>query len=129
MSAALTGKIFVSKEVDPTEVARPLKVGVSNTWDDEFGIYMDGVTKVYPKNLDNNSGDPTGMAVTQYTAVGGNRVTSTDTFLNVVPANFTIKVESPVERVIFEGRKAVGVEVLGKKSTRHDVGNVIFRKS
>ena len=89
---------------------------MSSTWDEGFGKYMDGVSKVYPKNLNNNSGDPIGIALSQYTAIDGRRITASDAFLSNRPSNLTVTVESPVEKILFEGQRAIGVQLSGKKS-------------
>ena len=50
----------------------------------------------------------------QIAAYEGLRVTASAAFLSDSPSNLTVMTESAVERVLFEGRKAVGVEVGGK---------------
>lgn len=97
------------------EKSRPLKVGVSHIWEEEFGHYFDGITKDYPLNLDHNSGNPIGMALSQYTVVEGRRVTASGTFLSSKPSNLTVQVESAVKKIIFEGLKVRGIVASGKR--------------
>jgi choline dehydrogenase-like flavoprotein len=64
-------------------------------------------------NGDLNSGDPTGWGIAPATYYKGLRVTSSSAYLNSPPANLTIKVNSPVSRIIFdESKRAVAVEIL-----------------
>jgi choline dehydrogenase-like flavoprotein len=64
-------------------------------------------------NGDLNSGDPTGWGIAPATYYKGLRVTSSSAYLNSPPANLTIKVNSPVSRVLFdESKRAVAVEIL-----------------
>ena len=49
-------------------------------------------------------------------AQNGRRVTSSDAYLSPVPSNLTILTDLMVERVIFDGEKAVGIEGAEKKS-------------
>lgn len=85
-------------------------------WDPGFGEYLDIVTARYTKNLDHNSGNPIGMSVGQACALDGRRVTASDAFLSAAPANLTIITDAAVEKILFEGQKAVGVRVPGKTS-------------
>ena len=56
-------------------------------------------------NGDLNSGDPTGWGIAPATYYKGLRVTSSSAYLNSPPANLTIKVNSPVSRIIFDESK------------------------
>ena len=120
---AMTGKLRDLIDYAYAEESRPLKVGVPHIWEEEFGQYLDGITKDYPRNLDLNSGNPIGMAVTQYTAIEGRRITASGTFLSSKPSNLTVQVESAVERIVFEDLKAVGIVASGKQSKLDDFGS------
>lgn len=50
----------------------------------------------------------------QIAAYKGLRVTASAAFLSDSPSNLTVMTESAAERVLFEGRKAVGVKLAGK---------------
>ncbi|KAM0803866.1 glucose-methanol-choline oxidoreductase [Usnea florida] len=89
----------------------PLAVGLPHVWDPKFGEYFDIVTAKYTKNLDLNSGNPIGMSVGQICALDGRRITASNAFLSAAPANLTIITNAAVEKILFEGRKAVGVRI------------------
>ncbi|KAF2036546.1 glucose-methanol-choline oxidoreductase [Setomelanomma holmii] len=61
-------------------------------------------------NRDVNSGDPIGVGFTPATAREGARVTAMTAYLGDVPANLKIRTGVQVARVLFDGKKAVGVE-------------------
>ena len=96
--------------------ARPLAIGLSHVWDHGFAEYFDIITAKYTKNLDHNSGNPIGMSVSQVCALDGRRITASGAFLSPAPTNLTIITDAAVEKVLFEGQKAVGVRVPGKTS-------------
>ncbi|KXX80210.1 Pyranose dehydrogenase 3 [Madurella mycetomatis] len=68
----------------------------------------------YPLNPDHNSGNPIGMSLLISSAHKGKRSTAQD-LLVPCPENLTILTESPVQRVLLEGKKAIGVEAKGKR--------------
>ncbi|XXH00053.1 hypothetical protein Hte_006395 [Hypoxylon texense] len=68
----------------------------------------------FPLNPDHNSGDPIGMGLGINSSRKGLRSTATD-LLALASENLTIITDSPVQRVVLEGKKAVGVESNGKK--------------
>ncbi len=49
--------------------------------------------------------------MSQVAAFKGRRVTASAAFLSDVPSNLTILTESAIERILFDGRRAVGVQV------------------
>ncbi|KAL9611724.1 MAG: hypothetical protein Q9167_003647 [Letrouitia subvulpina] len=94
----------------------PIKVGLPESWEPGFDEYLQTVTNdKYPLNLDNNSGNPIGFAVCQVSANNGNRTTADISFLSNLPNNLTVMTNSAVERVLFEGKKAIGVEIAGQQ--------------
>ena len=96
---------------------RPLKVGLPQMWDPEFGNYLRAISGKDPINQDHNSGNPLGMAVAQFSALEGRRTTASDALLHSPPTNLTIMTNSAVTKIIFDqdSRRAVGVEASGKK--------------
>lgn len=60
-------------------------------------------------NLDINSGDPMGIGVVPSTSRNSIRSTAKTAFLADVPPNLTVLTEALVEKVVFSGKKAVGV--------------------
>ncbi|CAF9922341.1 MAG: hypothetical protein HETSPECPRED_005044 [Heterodermia speciosa] len=95
----------------------PLKVGLPQIWDAEFGNYLRAISANDAINLDHNSGNPLGMAVCQVSALDGRRTTASDAFLHSPPTNLTIMTNSPVAKILFDQNslKAVGVETSEKK--------------
>ena len=69
----------------------------------------------YPQNLDHNSGNPLGISLCQLTARDRYRVTASGAYLSSQPRNLTIRTEAAVEKILFQRKKAVGVEVNGTK--------------
>lgn len=67
-----------------------------------------------PHNPDVNSGNPVGMSLFMSSAHQGVRVTAADV-LDDAPNNLTVITEAPVQRIIMEGKMAVGVEARGKQ--------------
>ena len=84
-------------------------------WEPDFADYFDTITAKYTKNLDHNSDDPIQMSVCQISASHGRRTIASNAFISAAPANLTAVTNATVERVLFEGQKAVGVEIAGKR--------------
>ncbi|KAF9884222.1 hypothetical protein FE257_001954 [Aspergillus nanangensis] len=92
-----------------------LRVGYAAEWEEDLPLMMDVFEQAgLAHNGDHNSGDPLGMSLVINSSHQGQRVTATDLLLDA-PDNLTIITESPVQRVILEGTKAVGVEAKGSK--------------
>ena len=64
-------------------------------------------------SLDNNSGNPIGVCFGASSVYKGRRVTAARAFLDDTKSNLTIKTDTSVSRVLFQGKKAVGVETTG----------------
>ncbi|CDM34256.1 CAZyme family AA3 [Penicillium roqueforti] len=93
----------------------PLRVGYAQDWERDLAPTLDAFEAAGHKlNLDHNSGNPLGMAATINSAWKGERTTAVDMFENV-PHNLVVVTDSPVQRVLLEGKKAVGVEAQGTK--------------
>ncbi|KAI1761308.1 GMC oxidoreductase [Hypoxylon sp. FL1150] len=65
----------------------------------------------FPPNPDHNSGDPIGVALGINSSSKGLRSTAAD-LLTPVPENLTIVTDSPVQRVLLEGKRAAGEVIL-----------------
>ncbi|KAH6665144.1 glucose-methanol-choline oxidoreductase [Halenospora varia] len=67
-------------------------------------------------NLDNNDGDPIGLSIAQFNVNNGARVTSGSAFLGSSDRlklnNLVVITETIVSRIIFDGKQAVGIEIL-----------------
>lgn len=92
-------------------------------WDPTFGDFLDKTLEYYPRNYDHNSGNPIGIAVCQQTTHNGRRATAAEAFLSQRPENLHIMTKSAVTKVVFQDKKAMGVEVNGKKSLCHPTRN------
>ncbi|KAI1503591.1 hypothetical protein F5X99DRAFT_374886 [Biscogniauxia marginata] len=93
----------------------PLHIGFAAEWESDLPPLLDIFEKSgFPINPDHNSGDPIGISVLINSAVKGLRSTAKD-LITPKPENLTVVTNSPVQRVILEGKKAVGVESNGKK--------------
>ena len=112
---ALMGNLFRHVlSYDSLTWTRPLDVGFPDGWEPEFGAYLRDVYQSHLKNPDHNSGHLPGVGVCQVAAFKGLRTTASAAFLSDNSSNLTVMTESPVERVLFEGRSAVGVKVANK---------------
>ena len=83
-------------------------VGLAD-WEPEFGDFLDGLYEYYPRNLDNNAGNPLGVAVCQVSARAGRRTTASGAYLSDVPSNLTILTDVIAEKILFDQDTAVGV--------------------
>lgn len=65
-----------------------------------------------PTNKDVNSGDPIGMGMSNVCIYEGKRITSASSYLADRPGNLTILTDSGVASILFEGKRAVGVQTI-----------------
>ncbi|KAJ5522641.1 hypothetical protein N7513_013214 [Penicillium frequentans] len=94
----------------------PLHVGFAREWERDFTELLDVFEEAgFPLNPDHNSGNPIGMSVLINSASNGLRSTAEDLVIGYEKDNLTIITGAPVQRVLLEGKKAVGVESNGKK--------------
>jgi choline dehydrogenase-like flavoprotein len=70
----------------------------------------------WKKNLDLNSGNPIGIGASASNVHEGMRCTSSSAHIQQAAPNLTIMVKSQATKILFEGTKAIGVEVNGKIS-------------
>lgn len=93
----------------------PLGIGYAAEWESDLPLILDAFEEAgVERNMDHNSGNPIGMGLFINSVRDGVRSTAAD-LLKDAPENLVIVVDSPVQRVIFEGKKAVGVETNGKQ--------------
>lgn len=93
----------------------PINVGLTQKWDPSFGDFLKKAYTYHDKNLDHNSGQPLGISICQHSTYDGKRTTASTAHLADVPANLNIITNSAVTRILFEDRKAYGIEICGKK--------------
>ncbi|KAL8772284.1 MAG: hypothetical protein Q9209_002496 [Squamulea sp. 1 TL-2023] len=92
----------------------PVDVGVTEVWDPGFGDFMKNAYHYHPKNNEHNSGDPIGISVCQLSACDARRGTAAGAYLATTPTNLSIKTQTTVSKLVYEGKKVVGVETDGK---------------
>ncbi|KAL2168012.1 hypothetical protein VTG60DRAFT_547 [Thermothelomyces hinnuleus] len=93
----------------------PLRVGYTAECEADLVPLLDAFEQAgYPLNPDHNSGNPIGMSLLISSAHKGLRSTSHD-LLVPYPENLTVVTEAPVQRVLLDGKRAVGVEANGKR--------------
>ncbi|KAK7424641.1 hypothetical protein QQZ08_008524 [Neonectria magnoliae] len=106
----------MKKYLDPRHNAHgyegPLHIGFEPKWDHYTTATMDAwEANGYEINPDMGSGEFLGISVVPQTMHKGTRATSAD-LLAYAPPNLHIKTESPVHRVIFKDKTAVGVTLV-----------------
>jgi choline dehydrogenase-like flavoprotein len=91
----------------------PVHVGYAQQWEKDITPLIDVFEQVgHSLNLDHNSGNPIGISVMVNTAHKGQRSTAANALASA-PENLTILTESPVQRLIIENKKVLGVESNG----------------
>jgi choline dehydrogenase-like flavoprotein len=92
-----------------------LGIGYAPEWESDLPLILDAFEEAgLERNLDHNSGNPIGMGLMINSVRDGVRTTAAD-LVKSAPENLVIITDSPVQRVILEGKKAVGVESNGEK--------------
>ncbi|KAI5862618.1 hypothetical protein GGS23DRAFT_84659 [Durotheca rogersii] len=108
-------KKYAAPKPEDHGTSGPLKVGYAAEWEKDLPDLLDTFEKAgFPLNPDHNSGNPIGMATVINSSNCGVRSTAAD-LITPPPSNLTVLTRSTVQRVILEGKKAVGVESNGKK--------------
>ncbi|TKA60025.1 hypothetical protein B0A49_08881 [Cryomyces minteri] len=98
--------------------AGPVPVQFAPVWEDGAHDILDAAGECgIGMNADLNSEDLLGMGMCPSTAHTGTRATAASAFLQDVPFNLTIITDAPATKILFEGKKAVGVEAGGKNYT------------
>jgi len=103
------GEKYLSPKRDDHGLDGLVDVGFPAVWEktatDQMDIWLANGVKANP---DHNSGDPIGLAIAVNSAYKGLRSTAADA-LRGAPPNLHIVTDAEVARVLFDGRKAVGV--------------------
>ncbi|KAK3324859.1 putative glucose-methanol-choline oxidoreductase [Apodospora peruviana] len=94
----------------------PVDATLSAEWDPTLPLILDAV-KAYglPLNPDISGDQCIGFGVPAGTVNGGLRVTAASAYLTDKQSNLDVVTDSPVTRVLFDGLRAVGVEISGAK--------------
>ncbi|KAL2009579.1 hypothetical protein VTN00DRAFT_5386 [Thermoascus crustaceus] len=95
-----------------------MKISPPSQWEPETQIVMDALTELgHPINLDQNTGNPIGVAIGISSSSSGIRTTSSSAYLiSKELLNLTIWTNSTVSKILFEGKRAVGVETLNGRT-------------
>lgn len=121
LPAGIDGK-YAAPKAEDHGVGGPLKVGYAAEWEEDIPGLLDVfVESGFPLNPDHNSGNPIGISALINSSHKGLRTTAKD-LVTPTPSNLTIVTHFPVQRLIMEGKKAVGVESDGK-NCKHQSGN------
>ncbi|OTA99814.1 putative GMC oxidoreductase [Hypoxylon sp. CI-4A] len=108
-------KKYAAPKAEDHGTSGPLKVGYAAEWEEDIPVVLDSFQEAgFPLNPDHNSGNPIGMSALINSSYNGLRSTAAD-LLTPAPDNLKILQNSPVQRVILEGKKAIGVESNGTK--------------
>jgi len=106
---------FASPKPSDHGTQGPLRVGYPRELEEDLIPLMATLEKAgLPLNPDHNSGNPLGMSLMISSAHHGVRSTSADLLVEL-PGDVVILTDSPVQRILLEGKKAVGVESNGKR--------------
>lgn len=106
---------YASPKADDHGTAGPLHVGFASEWERDLAPLLDVFEQAgFPLNPDHNSGNPIGMSVMINSAHNGVRSTASDQ-LTLCSDNLTVMINVPVQRLVLEGKKVVGVEANGQK--------------
>ncbi|KAI2472760.1 GMC oxidoreductase [Annulohypoxylon bovei var. microspora] len=109
------GKKYAAPRAVDHGTSGPLKLGYAKECIEDLPELLDCFQNAgFPLNTDHNSGNPIGMSLSISSCQNGVRSTAAD-LVTPAPDNLTVASNSPVQRVIIEGKKAIGVESNGKK--------------
>ncbi|KAL4982218.1 hypothetical protein BDW68DRAFT_182760 [Aspergillus falconensis] len=92
-----------------------LKLSYAEEWEEDLPLVMDAFRQAGVKwNMDHNSGDPTGVGLAINSVYKGVRSTAGDVIDDVLArkgGNLDVRTGMTVRKVVFEGDRAVGVQV------------------
>ncbi|KAJ5281959.1 oxidoreductase [Penicillium angulare] len=92
-----------------------LQTGYAKKWESDVPLILNSLWESgFAQNLDHNSGNPLGMGLMINSASKGRRTTAADLLVNI-PDNLVTVTDTPVQRVLIQDKKAIGVETKGSK--------------
>ncbi|KAJ5087177.1 hypothetical protein N7456_010793 [Penicillium angulare] len=92
-----------------------LRTGYAKKWESDVPLILESLWESgFAQNPDHNSGDPLGMGLMINSASKGRRTTAADLLIDI-PENLVIVTDTPVQRVLMQEKKAIGVETKGSK--------------
>jgi choline dehydrogenase-like flavoprotein len=113
----------MEKYARPTEGVHgfdgPIGVSYGEEWMPLIDTYIEAGNDALGCGIitDYNDGKVVGASIAQFNIAGGERITSPAAFMKEVPSNLTLWTQVEVEKILFEGTKAIGVQIIkdGKK--------------
>ncbi|KAG7143422.1 Versicolorin B synthase like protein [Verticillium longisporum] len=106
---------YVSHKAENHGTSGPLHVGYAAEWERDLTPLLDVFEDAgYPLNTDHNSGNPLGASVVINSSHAGRRTIAHD-MLTPSLENLDVLTGRPVQRLILDGTKAIGVEANGIK--------------
>ena len=110
---------FVNARAEDHGSSGPLHVGFAREWEkDIYQMYAVFEDHGFPNNPDHNSGNPVGFSPVVNTVHNGQRTIAAD-LLTPKTDNLTIILDACVDRVLFDGRTAIGVEMRNNRPMRN----------
>ncbi|KAH7093305.1 hypothetical protein FB567DRAFT_487608 [Paraphoma chrysanthemicola] len=113
-----TKQRYIKLESDTHGHDGPVDVEYAARWENWIPDLLDGIEQAgaglgWAWNRDLNDGDPIGVGFGPATAKDGIRVTARTAYLSERPENLKVVEGVSVARVVWEGKKAIGVESVG----------------
>ncbi|KAF8859468.1 glucose-methanol-choline oxidoreductase [Acephala macrosclerotiorum] len=102
----------------------PVGVSLPKVWESGAKeLILEAPKLGIPINKDLNSGNLLGLGMSPICAQDGLRTTSASAFLKTIPENLEIWTDTLVAKVLFEGKRAVGVQLLDGRTVtaKHEV--------
>ncbi|KAK9772978.1 putative Glucose-methanol-choline oxidoreductase N-terminal domain-containing protein [Seiridium cardinale] len=104
---------YVHAEPGSHGTGGPVNVQLGSAWDKFLPRILEAVEDHgFALNPDVNSDQCIGFGIPPSTVVGASRVTAANAYLTDRPENLTILTHSTAARIIFENKRAIGVEVV-----------------
>lgn len=95
----------------PLTVHSEIDVEAIAGWDPTLEQFLEAAYASYPQNLDHNSGNPLGVGICQNSTRDGLRSTAAEVMLKSRPDNLTVRTDATVSKIVFDNKKATGVEI------------------
>ncbi|TLD18294.1 glucose-methanol-choline oxidoreductase protein [Venturia nashicola] len=103
---------YVAADVQEHSTSGAVDLSYGDTWVPDVGDVFVAAEQIgVPMNRDVNSGNPIGMGMASVCIHKGKRVTAANAYLSCKQPNLTIVTDALVAKVLFEGRRAIGVKL------------------
>ncbi|KAJ6195491.1 hypothetical protein J3E72DRAFT_440718 [Bipolaris maydis] len=113
--ADMNGRKYAAPNLANHGSSSPLHVGFVSEWERDLPSMMEAFVQAgYDINPDHNSGHPLGISISIKTVRKGVVSSAEDLILNA-PENLTVKVNSPVQRLLYDQKRVIGVESNGQR--------------